>query len=64
MSSHSSVVSSGSGTVVDKEKDQVKVLLRVKHLNAIVVTLTDKMTAVPEPTKMYDPDIQENLSES
>ena len=32
LTSHSSVVSSGSGTVVDKEKDQTKVLLRVKHL--------------------------------
>ena len=30
MTSHRSVVSSGSGTVLDKEKDQIKVLLRVK----------------------------------
>ena len=39
-------------------------LLRVNHLDAKVVTLTDKVTAVPDPTEMYDPDIREHLSES
>ena len=39
-------------------------LLRVKHLDAKVVTLAEKVTAVPDPTEMYDPDIREHLSES
>ena len=55
--SHSSDVSAGGGAAVDNEKDPTKLLLRIKHLDEEVTTLIDKVTAVPDPTGMYDPEI-------